>query len=120
LRIEKRPELMNIFSCFEAEFQTIISNLVATKQVVAGLDTSRVVFELPRDESHGDIATNAAMVLAKQAGKSPRDLASLSPIFWQLTCTMEKAKSGLESRSILNLSRPTRLAPYTPPTPAVR
>ncbi|MFZ9135217.1 MAG: arginine--tRNA ligase, partial [Candidatus Puniceispirillaceae bacterium] len=68
---------MNIFSCFEAEFQTIISNLVATKQVVAGLDTSRVVFELPRDESHGDIATNAAMVLAKQAGKSPRDLASL-------------------------------------------
>jgi len=77
LRIEKRPELMNIFSCFEAEFQTIISNLVATKQVVAGLDTSRVVFELPRDESHGDIATNAAMVLAKQAGKSPRDLASL-------------------------------------------
>ncbi len=77
MRIEKRPELMNIFSCFEAEFQTIISNLVATKQVVAGLDTSRVVFELPRDESHGDIATNAAMVLAKQAGKSPRDLASL-------------------------------------------
>ena len=77
MRIEKRPEFMNIFSCFEAEFQTIISNLVATNQLAASLDTSRVVFELPRDESHGDIATNAAMVLAKQVGKSPRELATL-------------------------------------------
>jgi len=68
---------MNIFSCFEAEFQTIINNLVATNQLAASLDTSRVVFELPRDESHGDIATNAAMVLAKQVGKSPRELATL-------------------------------------------
>ena len=68
---------MNIFSCFEAEFQTIISNLVATNQLAASLDTSRVVFELPRDESHGDIATNAAMILAKQVGKSPRELATL-------------------------------------------
>ena len=68
---------MNIFSCFEAEFQTIISNLVATNQLAASLDTSRVVFELPRDEIHGDIATNAAMVLAKQVGKSPRELATL-------------------------------------------
>ena len=68
---------MNIFSCFEAEFRTIISNLVATNQLAASLDTSRVVFELPRDESHGDIATNAAMVLAKQVGKSPRELATL-------------------------------------------
>ena len=68
---------MNIFSCFEAEFQTIINNLVATNQLAASLDTSRVVFELPRDEIHGDIATNAAMVLAKQVGKSPRELATL-------------------------------------------
>ena len=37
----------------------------------------RVVFELPREASHGDIATNAAMVLAKQVGNSPRDLAKL-------------------------------------------
>src|SRR4051812_2386039 len=39
----------------------------------AGL--SRVVVEPPRDASHGDMASNAAMVLAKDAGAKPRDLA---------------------------------------------
>ncbi|MGD4159482.1 arginine--tRNA ligase, partial [Xanthomonas citri pv. citri] len=38
-----------------------------------GIDFSRVVVEPPRDASHGDMATNAAMVLAKEA--KPRDLA---------------------------------------------
>ena len=36
----------------------------------AGLDLSRVVVEPPRDARHGDMATNAAMVLAKEAGRS--------------------------------------------------
>ena len=58
---------MNIFSFFEVEFQTIINQLVSADLLSGDMDTSRVVFELPRDESHGDLATNAAMVLAKQA-----------------------------------------------------
>jgi arginyl-tRNA synthetase len=41
----------------------------------AGVDQSRVTVEPPRDPAHGDIATNAAMVLAKDAGKKPRELA---------------------------------------------
>jgi arginyl-tRNA synthetase len=40
-----------------------------------GTDLSRVVVEPPRDPTHGDMATNAAMVLAKDAGKKPRELA---------------------------------------------
>ena len=40
-----------------------------------GLDYSRIVVEPPRDPTHGDMATNAAMVLAKDAGKKPRELA---------------------------------------------
>ena len=40
-----------------------------------GIDPSRVVVEPPRDPTHGDMATNAAMVLAKDAGKKPRELA---------------------------------------------
>ncbi len=40
-----------------------------------GADASRVVVEPPRDPTHGDLATNAAMVLAKDAGKKPRELA---------------------------------------------
>src|SRR6478735_5570166 len=41
----------------------------------ADIDLSRVVVEPPRDASHGDMATNAAMVLAKDAKIKPRDLA---------------------------------------------
>src|ERR1700757_559464 len=40
-----------------------------------GIEFSRVVVEPPRDPSHGDMATNAAMVLAKEAKAKPRDLA---------------------------------------------
>jgi len=42
----------------------------------AGLDLARVSVEPPRDPAHGDVATNAAMVLAKPAGMKPRDLAT--------------------------------------------
>ena len=66
---------MNIFRIFEEELQQVIENLQAAGDLAAGLDTSRVVFELPRDAAHGDLACNAAMVLAKQAGMKPRDLA---------------------------------------------
>jgi len=41
----------------------------------AGIDQSRIVVEPPRESAHGDMATNAAMVLAKDAGKKPRELA---------------------------------------------
>jgi len=47
----------------------------ASAAVAPGLDQSRVTVEPPRDPSHGDIATNAAMVLAKDAGRKPRELA---------------------------------------------
>ncbi|MGA7532080.1 MAG: arginine--tRNA ligase [Pseudolabrys sp.] len=40
-----------------------------------GADLSRIVVEPPRDPTHGDMATNAAMVLAKETGKKPRELA---------------------------------------------
>src|SRR5262245_26265195 len=43
--------------------------------LTTGLDLSRFVVEPPRDAAHGDMATNAAMVLAKDAKAKPRDLA---------------------------------------------
>ena len=49
--------------------------LIAAGVVPAGIDQSRITVEPPRDPTHGDMATNAAMVLAKDAGKKPRDLA---------------------------------------------
>jgi arginyl-tRNA synthetase len=43
--------------------------------LASGADLSRIQVEPPRDASHGDIATNAAMVLAKDTGRKPRELA---------------------------------------------
>ena len=68
---------MNIFNKLEQDIVAIIEALSANGQVPAGIDTSRIVVELPRDETHGDLATNAAMVLAKPCGMKPRDLAEL-------------------------------------------
>ena len=60
---------MNLFKYFREEI------VAATQRVVPGLDTAKVTAEPPRESSHGDVATNAAMVLAKAAGAKPRDLA---------------------------------------------
>ena len=60
---------MNIYKKYEDKLNA------ALKVIGDGFDTSRVVVEQPRDPSHGDMATNAAMVLCKQAGKNPRALA---------------------------------------------
>ena len=49
--------------------------LVAAGLLPAGIDLSRVTVEPPRDPAHGDMATNVAMVLAKEAGKKSRELA---------------------------------------------
>jgi arginyl-tRNA synthetase len=48
---------------------------VCAAEIGSGADLSRVVVEPPKDTSHGDMATNAAMVLAKEAKAKPRDLA---------------------------------------------
>src|SRR6185312_15326539 len=57
-------------------FADILARVRAAAAPLApGADISRVLVEPPRDVSHGDMATNAAMVLAKEAGKKPRELA---------------------------------------------
>lgn len=67
---------MNLFNIYKDHILTALSALAGEGTLPAGLDTSRVTAEPPRDPSHGDIATNAAMVLAKPAGMKPRDLAT--------------------------------------------
>ncbi|MEM1200540.1 MAG: arginine--tRNA ligase, partial [Pseudomonadota bacterium] len=54
-----------------------IADLSAQGQLPAEVDTKRVAVEPPRDASHGEIATNAAMILAKPAGMAPRAVADL-------------------------------------------
>src|SRR5579864_2528475 len=50
-------------------------HVVCAAELGAGIDVSRVVVEPPKDPTHGDMATNAAMVLAREAKAKPRDLA---------------------------------------------
>jgi len=68
---------MNIFEHFENRVRIALGHLTEAGHLPAGLDFSRVVVEPPRDHTHGDLATNAAMVLAREAVKSPRVLAEL-------------------------------------------
>jgi arginyl-tRNA synthetase len=68
---------MNLFAHFQAIVHSAIETLIAAGKLPGGLDLSRVTTEPPRDATHGDVATNAAMVLAKPAGLSPRVVADM-------------------------------------------
>src|SRR5437588_11554484 len=65
----------NVFATMLDRVHAALEALVAAGGLPAGLDHSRVLVEPPREAAHGDMATNAAMVLAKPAGRKPRDLA---------------------------------------------
>ncbi len=68
---------MSLHQEFRDNVQTIISRLVEKGALPEGLATNAVSVEPPRDSSHGDLSTNAAMVLAKPAKMKPRDIADL-------------------------------------------
>ncbi len=66
---------MTLYPRFSAHIDSALDALVASGQLPAGLERRAVTVEPPRDATHGDLATNAAMVLAKPAGTNPRALA---------------------------------------------
>ena len=66
---------MNIFAAFRARIEESIRELIQQGFVNDSADLSRISVEPPREASHGDMATNAAMVLGKFSELQPRDLA---------------------------------------------
>jgi arginyl-tRNA synthetase len=66
---------MNLFSDIRALVIDNLNAMVASGALPEGLAFDNVTVEPPRDPLHGDMATNAAMVLAKPAGLKPRDIA---------------------------------------------
>ncbi len=68
---------MNIFALHLGFLHTLIEELQAAGRLAKGLDFSRITMEPPREPSHGDASTNAAMVLAKPAAMQPRALAEM-------------------------------------------
>ncbi|MBE5073690.1 arginine--tRNA ligase [Erythrobacteraceae bacterium E2-1 Yellow Sea] len=68
-------DTQTLYAAFTAKIDAVLSALEAEGALPAGSPRQNVTVEPPRDPSHGDLATNAAMVLAKQARTNPRDLA---------------------------------------------
>ncbi|WP_417619011.1 arginine--tRNA ligase [Parasphingorhabdus sp.] len=66
---------MMLFHIFQKHIDAILDELTEAGVLPVGMDRSNVTVEPPRDPSHGDLSTNAAMVLSKAAGMKPRDLA---------------------------------------------
>ena len=66
---------MNLFAEIRTLVVDTLTQMAAEGSLPAGLDLSAVAVEPPRDPAHGDMATNAAMVLAKPAGMQPRAIA---------------------------------------------
>jgi len=68
---------MNLFTEIRGRVLDALAAMEAAGELPPGLDTANVAVEPPRDGAHGDMATNAAMVLARPAAMKPRDIAGL-------------------------------------------
>lgn len=68
---------MNLFGHFKNILVREVMSLIEAGELPVGIDATCITVEPPRDPSHGDIATNAAMVLAKGVSMKPRDLATM-------------------------------------------
>ncbi len=66
---------MNLFDHYRTHVLAVIESLVTDGVLPEGIDLGRVAVEPPRETGHGDISTNAAMILAKPAAMKPRALA---------------------------------------------
>jgi arginyl-tRNA synthetase len=93
---------MNAFSIYLAHVRDALNALTKEGALPSGLDHSRVVVEPPKDETHGDLATNAAMVLAKDAKQKPRDLAE--KLAAKLKAAPHVAKVDVAGPGFINLS----------------
>jgi arginyl-tRNA synthetase len=93
---------MNIFETFSARLAAILTGLAEAGRLPAGLSLARVVVEPTKDPAHGDLAINAAMVLAKEAGMAPRALAEL--IVAELAKDGDVLKAEIAGPGFINLT----------------
>ncbi|MET0370316.1 MAG: arginine--tRNA ligase [Sphingobium sp.] len=92
---------MSLYTRFTAHVNDVLDALEADGALPAGLSRKAVTVEPPRDPSHGDLATNAAMVLAKPAGTNPRALAE--KIVAGLTALDEVQSAEVAGPGFINL-----------------
>jgi arginyl-tRNA synthetase len=98
-------ETTTLYSSFERRIDAALDALEAAGTLPAGLGRAAITLEPPRDAAHGDLATNAAMVLAKPAGINPRVLAEA--IVGELARLPEVTGAEIAGPGFINL----RIAP---------
>ncbi len=92
---------MTLYTRFAAHVAAALDTLVAAGTLPADLDRRNVTVEPPRDVTHGDLATNAAMVLAKPAKTNPRALAEALAV--ELGTLDEVAEATVAGPGFINL-----------------
>jgi arginyl-tRNA synthetase len=92
---------VTLYARFAAHLDAILDALEAEGALLRGLERKSVTVEPPRDLSHGDLSTNAAMVLAKGAGTNPRALAEL--LVPKLSALDEVSSAEIAGPGFINL-----------------
>ena len=93
---------VNIFAEMLERVRAASEALIAAGVLPSGIDQSRVTVEPPGDAAHGDMSTNAAMVLAKDAGRKPRELAEA--IAEKLRVDLLVAKAEVAGPGFVNIT----------------
>ena len=93
---------VNIFAEMLERVRAASEALIGAGVLPSGIDQSRVTVEPPRDAAHGDMSTNAAMVLAKDAGRKPRELAEA--IAEKLRADVLVAKAEVAGPGFVNIT----------------
>ncbi|MGT2515551.1 arginine--tRNA ligase [Sphingomonas panni] len=93
---------MTLYPRFFAHLDRALDTLVARGDLPAGLERRAITVEPPRDTTHGDLSTNAAMVLAKPAKTNPRVLAEL--LVAELAGLPEVASASVAGPGFINLT----------------
>jgi arginyl-tRNA synthetase len=91
-----------LYAAFSAHIAAALDALEAAGTLPAGLNRAAITVEPPRDATHGDLATNAAMVLAKPAGTNPRALAEA--LVGELTKLPSVTSAEIAGPGFINLS----------------
>jgi arginyl-tRNA synthetase len=100
-RMQRMPST-DIFAEILGRVRAASEALIAVGILPSGIDQSRVTVEPPRDVAHGDMSTNAAMVLAKDAGRKPRELAEA--IAEKLRADVLVAKAEVAGPGFVNIT----------------
>jgi arginyl-tRNA synthetase len=93
---------VNIFKKIEKELHLIVEQMKADGKLPGNVVADKVEATPPRDPAHGDIATNAAMVIAAQAGKNPKEIAAL--LVEQLKAVKSITKAEVAGPGFINMT----------------